>query len=999
MTAIAPRRPDRFRTLVTTLALLAFGMDTALAQTANDGFAAAISGGAVHDVAVDGNGKIMVAGNFTFAGGTRRVARLHPDGWGDGNFVSGINATAGVAHSILPLGTGYLVGGSFTGGSSPNYLAQLSSTGANVAGLGVGVNGTVHTVNRRANGNGYFIGGEFTTVNGATRNRVARLTSSLTSDTSFNPPNFYGTVYDVVERPDGKVYVSGAFFGITANAGAGYAVFRLNSNGSLDSSFVFDAVPQGIEHVLAMDLQSDGKLLIAGNFTATVGGEQRRRIARLNDDGSVDLSFQGPTLNDSVIDMAVQPDGRIVIAGPFTGVGLANDIARLEADGSVDTSFSLLFDPNGLVRSVAVQGDGGVLFAGEFTSITGSQPALRVARIPKTGGLERNFGPGGGTVGDVHASAVLANGDVLAGGTFTSIGGDARTYLARFSGITGALSTSFTPSLNGSVLAIVVQADGKFLVGGGFTLINGTTRRRIARFNADGTLDTSFVPANIPDGLVHAIEVDPLGRVYVGGSFQSVGAESRRFIVRLTATGAIDAEFEDPELNNEVLAIAMAADHYRVYIGGRFTEVDGFDRNGFARMWPHGGMNTSFTGVLCDPGDAVYALAVPAEGGVVAGGDFDCVRSAGTSGYYSENLHRFGEDGAIDLPFLQALPTPNGSVLSIQLLRDGRMHIGGTFTQFSDPPTVTLRQGLARILADGSLDTAFDVPAITPVLQPAFVNTQVLQGDGRLVVGGRFELLGGVARSNFGRVGNRGRVLDEIVSKPLSSRVQWVRGVDSPAVIGAPQLLMSTTCCSAASFTPLPGTMTWSSTLGGSWRYEPFPTVFGTYYLRTRARFGGDSSGGLYESPIVRFDGGPAPTATADLAVTKTVIPLAAEPGDSVTFTVQVQNLGPNTATATAVQDLLPNGYTYISHSVTQGTYAPATGLWTVGNLVSGGSGGTRVMTVVATVNPGGDHVNLASASSDSFDPDLNNSIDFAEVTVLEPADDTIFANGFEVPQ
>ena len=144
----------RLAGLFTGLAVALFAVSNAHAQTGHDGFAAAISAGAVHDVVVDGNGKIMVAGSFTFAGGTRRVARLHPDGWGDGSFVSGINATAGVAHSILPVGSGYLVGGSFTGGTSPNYLAQLSATGANVAGLGVGVNGTVYTVNRRANGNG-----------------------------------------------------------------------------------------------------------------------------------------------------------------------------------------------------------------------------------------------------------------------------------------------------------------------------------------------------------------------------------------------------------------------------------------------------------------------------------------------------------------------------------------------------------------------------------------------------------------------------------------------------------------------------------------------------------------------------------------------------------------------------------------------------------------------------------------------------------------------------
>ena len=192
--------------------------------------------------------------------------------------------------------------------------------------------------------------------------------------------------------------------------------------------------------------------------------------------------------------------------------------------------------------------------------------------------------------------------------------------------------------------------------------------------------------------------------------------------------------------------------------------------------------------------------------------------------------------------------------------------------------------------------------------------------------------------------------------------------------------------------------MTWSPLLGGSWRYGAFPTVFDTYYLRTRARIGDSRGSGLYESPIVRFDGGPAPTASADLVVTKAVLPLAAEPGDSVTFTVQVQNLGPDSATATTVQDLLPSGYTYVSHNVTQGSYTPGTGLWSIGTMASSGASSNRVMTVIATLNASGDHVNLASASSAAFDPDLNNSIDFAEVTVLGPADDTIFANGFGVP-
>ncbi|MFZ2237165.1 MAG: delta-60 repeat domain-containing protein, partial [Dokdonella sp.] len=816
------------------------------AQTGSDGFAADITSGSVHEVAVDNDGKIMLGGNFALASGIRRVARVFPDGSRDTDFTFGITATAGVARSILPISSGYLIGGSFTGGSSPDFLAQLDANGANVAGLGTTVNGAVQKVARRAASNGYLIAGDFTTVNGAGRNRVARMTSALTSDISFNPPAFYGTANDVLESPDGKVYVAGSFFGITGNIAAGYAVFRLMSNGTLDTTFTFDAVPQGIENVLSIALQPDGKLLIAGNFTATVGAEQRRRIARLNTNGSVDLTFQGPTLNDGILDMAVQPDGRIVIAGPFTGVGLGSDIARLHADGAVDSSFSPLVDPDNIVRSVAVQADGGVLFAGDFTSISGAGSALRVARIPKTGGLERNFAPGGSTDNDVNALAVMANGDVLAGGSFTSIAGDARTYLARFLGSTGALAASFTPTLNGVVNSVVIQTDGKFLVGGAFTLVNGATRRRIARFNADGTLDGSFVPADIPNGSVLAIGLDPNGRIYVGGSFQSVGGVSRPHLVRLLADGSVDSAFADRGVNGTVRAVAMALDQQKVYIGGDFTRVHSRNRYGFARMLASGDMDSTYQLEICettsDPPPSVHTIAVPAVGGVVFGGEFVCVGR----GIY--NLAGFTEDGQLGLKTGQYV---NGAIRSIQLLRDGRIHVAGVFTQFTYDVFTTVRLGLARIVPRGTIgdiDPTFDVQAITPVLQPAYVNTQVMQGDGRLVVGGRFEVLGGAARSNIGRIGNHERVADEVVSLLPGGAVQWRRSVAGavPELLAPPQLLMSTTCCSASSFTPLPGTMTWSSSLGGSWRYDTFPTVFGTYYLRTRARIGDSHGGSLY---------------------------------------------------------------------------------------------------------------------------------------------------------
>lgn len=991
----------RLRQALAGLAVMLAGGGWAVAQNGNDGFAPAVTAGSVYDVVVDNNGKVLIGGDFTYAAGSRRVARLLPDGSRDNAFNFGLSATSGYVRSILPIGNGYLVGGTFTGGSSPDYLAQLDNSGNNVGALSVAVNGNVNKVARRFANNGYYIGGQFTWVNGATRHGIARLTAGLASDTSFVTPTFTGTINDITEQPNGRVIVAGAFLQITGNPGAGYAVFRLNSNGSLDTSFNFDAVAHGLNHVNAIALQPDGKVLIAGSFTATVGSEQRQHMARLNADGSVDLSFDPPSLNGQVLDMAVQPDGRIVISGPFTGLGLNNDIVRLHANGAVDTSFSVLLDPDNLVRAVAVQGDGGLLFAGDFTAITGV-PSLRVARTPKTGFVDRSFDPGGTVNNDVLTMAVLASSDVIAGGAFTSIAGQSRTYLARFSGGTGLLSNGFTPTLDGAVHAVVAQPDGKLLIGGAFQLVNGSTRRRVARLNADGTLDTSFVPANIPDGIVFAIEVDPAGRIYVGGSFQNVGGAARRHLVRLLANGSVDSDFVDHDVDGSVHAITMAGDQYRVYIGGKFSEIDGYERSGLARMWPNGGLNTGFQAscpsFFCG---GVYSLAVPADGlGVIAGGDFSRVEGPVGTPYARRHIARFLDDGVVDADFISDDSTRriNAPVQAIHTTHDGLLYVGGSFSQVGS----NNRRALVRLHADtAAVDATFDAQATNvSLLQPSWVNALAMQGDGRLLVGGRFDLLGGVGRANIGRLGNRDAITDETLSFVAPNTVQWLRQDTGIGLRGKPELLISTTCCSSASFTPLPGTMTWSFLVGGSWRYSGFSNPFGVYYLRTRARIGDSNGSGYYESPIYRFDGGEAPEAEADLTVSLFVSPTSAEPGQTVTFTVVVSNQGPDAAPETVVVDELPDGFTYVSHGVTQGSFDPATGKWSVGTVAtaSRGTGGTQSLTLQALVNAVGEHVNLASGSSDAFDPNVLDNVDWAEVIVLEPNNDTIFANGFQQP-
>jgi hypothetical protein len=125
--------------------------------------------------------------------------------------------------------------------------------------------------------------------------------------------------------------------------------------------------------------------------------------------------------------------------------------------------------------------DGKILAGGNFTSI-GGQPRNRIARIDATPGLADSFDPNADS--EVFSIAVQADGKILAGGNFDSIGGQTRSRIARLDATTG-LADSFDPNANEHVFAIAVQADGKILAGGNFSTIGGQPRSLFARLSND----------------------------------------------------------------------------------------------------------------------------------------------------------------------------------------------------------------------------------------------------------------------------------------------------------------------------------------------------------------------------------------------------------------------------------------------------------------------------------------------------------------------------------
>jgi uncharacterized delta-60 repeat protein len=202
-----------------------------------------------------------------------------------------------------------------------------------------------------------------------------------------------------------------------------------------------------------------------------------------------------------------------------------NYVARLNADGSLDTGFN----PNAetSVQSLAVQADGKVLIGGFFITMGGSTRNY-VARLNANGSLDTGFNPNANN--PVYSVALQADGKGLIGGLFTAVGGAPRNYVARLN-TDGTVDTGFNPNANNTVFGFAVQADGKVLIAGDFTTMGGVARNRIARVNADGSLDTSFNPD--ANSTVTSLAVQADGRVLAGGAFSTMGGSTRNRLSRL----------------------------------------------------------------------------------------------------------------------------------------------------------------------------------------------------------------------------------------------------------------------------------------------------------------------------------------------------------------------------------------------------------------------------------------------------------------------------------
>ena len=337
-------------------------------------------------------------------------------------------------------------------------------------------------------------------------------------------------------QDDGKIFIGGIFS--SYNGAASNSIARINPDASIDTGF---NIGTGIPWIVTSSaLQSDGKIIIGGHFE-TFNGVSRNKIVRLNTDGSLDLSFNpGTGAYGNINDVAVQPDGKIIIAGYFTSFnGVARQgIARLNADGSLDLGFNSGF-VNSNICALSLQSDGKIIVGGYFTNYN-TVPIKNIARLNSDGSLDTSFDLGEGANDGVLTSVIQTDGKIIIGGAFSQFNNTAANHIARLN-IDGSLDTSFSSGAGSGlgyyssvyVYTIALQLDGKILVGGEFWSYNGITTNYLTRLNVNGSLDTGFDPAMGPDRQVRTISIQEDNKIIIGGGFFKYNNSSSQFIARL----------------------------------------------------------------------------------------------------------------------------------------------------------------------------------------------------------------------------------------------------------------------------------------------------------------------------------------------------------------------------------------------------------------------------------------------------------------------------------
>ena len=551
---------------------------------------AAVINNTVWGITVDPDGKILINGQFTNVSGQSRpnFARLNSNGSLDTGFMAGAGLAGGNDHTFYAAvqpDRKIVVVGRFTRfgdfNTPRNRIVRLMPNGDVDGAFSANLDSYATEVRVQPDMK-ILVAGYFTTVNGVTRGGLARLNSDGSLDQTFaGNTGTAGAAGVGVGTLDllynGCVLIAGSFTqfnGTTGFTGIG----MVYPDGTIDA----DTNPGFSGPAATLVSLPGGKTLAGGGFT-NVGGLPRRGMVRLNSNGSVDAAFADPNLTGWVYSIGVQSDGKYIAGGDFTSAagGPRAKLARINPNGTIDNTFAPTFNTNAWISDVAIQNDGKIIIAGSFTSVNGTAKS-NIARLNSNGTLDTSFT--GAADQGVLRVAITGDGKVLIGGYFANVNGAPKVGIARLNS-TGTTDTTFSTTLSGTIEPyvdnFVFDKFGRILIAGSFTTVNGAARTYINRLNADGTNDGTFTPPTL-DSTVRALSVDLNQRIFIAGRWTTINGVSRPGVVELGLNGAF-ARSLVASGGNDVLSMTHRSDG-KILFSGYFTTASGLSRNHFAAV-------------------------------------------------------------------------------------------------------------------------------------------------------------------------------------------------------------------------------------------------------------------------------------------------------------------------------------------------------------------------------------------------------------------------------
>lgn len=266
-------------------------------------------------------------------------------------------------------------------------------------------------------------------------------------------------------------------------------------------------------------------------------------------------------------------------------------------------------------------------------------------------------------------------------------------------------------------------------------------------FESFGQTVDAFNPGTA--GSVKAILVQPDGQILLSGSFDAIGGQTHSYIGRVSANGTVDQEF-NPQVTGTIPTVvgcmALQSDG-KILLGGSFNKLCGQSRTDIGCITSDGSLDASFNPtVFGGLGYCVSSILVGADGKILVGGSFTSL-----AGQPRGCLGRLNSDGSLDANFTADLGGSFCAVSALVRQPDGKILVGGSFNKLGG----LAHTNLARIGANDVVDSTFN---------PDFhyssgsISDMALQSDGKVVIVGSFTYLGGQPRTGIGRLNSNGTV-------------------------------------------------------------------------------------------------------------------------------------------------------------------------------------------------------------------------------------------------